>query len=88
MPERPEYVPPWMNWPTNTWTFGAPIPPGVVVAWFGGFVTAGIALLIGGLFSGSLVLMICGGAASVLLTSQAAIYVPRAWRAYKGSSSN
>jgi hypothetical protein len=81
MSERPDYVPPWMNWPMNRTVWG--VPPVFVILWFLVLELIAIWLFVSGVIAGSVGFILSGIPSSVFLASQGVIYAPRAWRAMR-----
>ena len=79
MSDRPDYMPRWFNWRS--------VPPEILIGWFIVMTPFATALLVWAAINGSVLAILSGVAAVVLLGSQAAIYVPRAWRASKAGQS-
>ena len=84
--ERPDYMPPWMNWPRNRRLWG--LSPRVVIGWFVLMGAFGFGLLVAGAAGGEWGSLAAGASCVGFVIWQGQIYVPRAWRAARRQSSN
>ena len=83
MSERPDHVPPWMNWPTYK------IParhPSLVFAWFCLAVPTLLGLVVAAVLDGSALDVTASSIGLALVRGNAAIYGPRARRAMRRES--
>jgi hypothetical protein len=72
-------MPPWFNWRS--------VPPEILIGWFAIMVPFLVGWLIWAAVDASALTILSFAALTVFVGSQAAIYAPRAWRAYKEGES-